>query len=159
MKVLGGIKLSMPAVDLMVHAVEGVKFLCEEVGVAHKESEGKTVHLTPQGMDVGVVYTASDCVEMLLGYLPLYKDLFSLVIATFRKIQAHVGGGGGGRREREGGGRRGEGGGNRGRSERGVGEKIEGAGWEERWRGSNRRSGDLIFIIFPGLVLKWFISF
>lgn len=93
MKVLGGAKLSMPVVDLMVRAVEGVKFLCEEVGGARKEGEGKAAHLTPQGMDVGVVYTASDCVEMLLGYLPLYKDLFSLLMATFRKIQAHVGGG------------------------------------------------------------------
>ena len=121
MKVLGGIKLSVPAVELIIHAVESVKFLCEEVDETRGEGEGGATHLTPQGMDVGVVYSASECMEMLLGYLPLYKDLFSLVMATFKKIQAHVSGVGWGRKEERGWGREGE---------RGWGREGE-RGWEE----------------------------
>lgn len=89
MKALGGVKLSMPVVELLIHAVEGAKVLCAEAGEENREGGG-TTHLTPQGLDVSVDYSAWECMEMLLGYLPLYKDLFSLVMTTFRKIQAHV---------------------------------------------------------------------
>lgn len=98
MKALGGVKLSMPVVELLIHAVEGAKVLFEEVGEGTREGGG-TTHLAPKGLDVGVAYSAWECAEMLLGYLPLYKDLFSIVMTTFRKIQTHVCGGEGWGRE------------------------------------------------------------
>ena len=90
MKMLGGgVKLSTPVVELMVHAVESIKILCEDV--SRREGVAGMSHLTPQGLDVvGGVYSGGECVEMLLNYLPLFRDLFSVIMATFKKIQSHV---------------------------------------------------------------------
>ena len=95
MKVLGGVKLSVPMVELLIHAVDGVRTLCQTVGVGHREggvadSSSSSEHLTPQTLEVGGAYSGWACVEMLLTYLPLFKTLFAITLATFKKIQSHV---------------------------------------------------------------------
>ena len=104
-KFLGGGKLNIPVVELMLHVVEGVRVLCEETRVSSSSSPeeggrrkeggedqgaGGSRRLTPQGLDVGGVYSSGQGVEMLLSYLPLFKTLFTLLMTSFRKVQAHV---------------------------------------------------------------------
>ncbi len=91
MKVLGGVKLSVPMVELVIHAVDGMRTLCQAVGGGKQEGVASSgERLTPQGLEVGVAYSGCVCVEMLLTYLPLFKTLFSISLATFKKIQTHV---------------------------------------------------------------------
>lgn len=90
MKLLGGVKLSVPMVELLIHAVDGVRTLCQAVGVVRREGTAGSEHLTPQNLDVGGAYSGWACMDMLLTYLPLFKNLFSITMATFKKVQAHV---------------------------------------------------------------------
>ena len=95
-----GAKLSVPMMELMIHAVEGVKVLCEEVmvmggdvlTVANGSNVGKEREefLSPQNLDIGRTYTSCQCVQLIITYLPLLDHLFSLIVASFKKVQNHV---------------------------------------------------------------------
>lgn len=91
MKLLGGVKLSVPLVELILRGVEGLRKLCDQVAGMGREL-ARDVPLSPLKFEIGAVYSASQCLEMLLTHLPLFRDLFSLVMATFKKIQTHVSG-------------------------------------------------------------------
>ena len=94
----GTARLSVPLAEMIIHAVEGVKSLCEDVtvvggggaeagkGVESREEES----LTMQNLDVCRTYSSWQCVQLVLDYLPLLHHLFSLIVATFKKIQNHV---------------------------------------------------------------------
>lgn len=90
MKVLGGVKLSVPMVELLIHAVDGMRTLCQAVGVGRKEGGVASENLTPLTLEVGGAYSGWACVEMLLNYLPLFKNLFAITVASFKKVQSHV---------------------------------------------------------------------
>lgn len=85
---LGTVRLTTPLVELLIQAVDNLRILCEEMSVVTKDSEATP--LTPQSFEVGGVYSSHLCVDMLISYLPLFKDLFSLVKAAYKKIHAHV---------------------------------------------------------------------
>lgn len=95
MKMLGGIRLSVSMAELVLYAVENTAVLCEEVGLSSgrevQGSEEGYSSLSPEGIDVsGGKYTSRQCVEMLLTHLPLFRMLFSVTVAAFKKMQAHV---------------------------------------------------------------------
>lgn len=99
-KSLGGARLSVPMVELMIHAVEGVRVLCEEVTVTGsdvsdvlkvgEDGGGGGEFLTPQNLDLGCTYSSWQCVQLIITYLPLLDHLFSLIAAAFKKVQNHV---------------------------------------------------------------------
>lgn len=98
-------RMSVPVADMMIHAVEGVKSLCEDVtvvgtsgsgamedGTVGAEAGGGEASLTLQNLDVCHTYSSQVCVEMIISYAPLLNHLFSLIVAAFKKIQSHVSG-------------------------------------------------------------------
>lgn len=89
-KSLGGARLSMPMMELMLHAVEGVRVLCEEVVLGGEVMIVWEEFLTVQNLDVGRTYSSWQCMQLVLNCLPLLNHLFTLIVASFKKIQAHV---------------------------------------------------------------------
>ena len=95
----GNARLSVPLAELMIHSVEGMKSLCDDVTVvggastshsSKREGLGMEGKLTIQNLDVCETYSSYKCVETIISYLPLLNHLFSLVVASFKKIQNHV---------------------------------------------------------------------
>ena len=91
MKILGGVKLSVPMIEVLIQAVEGVRLIGEDIrGTRGKDVSSRPISISPSSLDVCSSNSSWQCLDMLLKYLPLLNDMFSLLVATFKKLQSHV---------------------------------------------------------------------
>ena len=96
-KLIGGVRMSVPMMELMIQAVESMKVLCDEVAVVrgkglnleHEERAGEKF-LTVRNMDVMQTYSNWECIQLILTHAPILNHLFYLIVTAFKKVQAHV---------------------------------------------------------------------